>query len=75
MVLKFSSERHKKKVKLQGEGPYITKIDVCMFRTLEDINLSGFVNGSKLKRCYGPLTLQASLTLEKARANCTVRFQ
>ena len=65
MALKFTSQRHKKKLKLRGEGPYvvseITKTGACRIRTLEGIDIPGFINGSKLKRYYGPLTLEALL--------------
>ena len=54
MALKFASQRHKKKLKLWGEGPYvvseITKTGACRIHTLEGIDIPGFINGSKLKR-------------------------
>ena len=69
MALKFASQLHKKKLKLRGEGPYvvseITKTGACRIRTLEGLDIPRFMNGSKLKRYYGPLTLEALLTVRQ----------
>ena len=77
MALKFASQRHKKKIKLRGEGPYglseITKTGACRKRTLEGIDIPGFINGSKLKRYYGPLTLEALLTARQREVEAKLK--
>ena len=54
-----------KKLKLRHEGPFvvseITKTGTC------PIDIPGFINGSKIKRYYEPLTLKALLTTQQRK--------
>ena len=52
----------KRKLKYQDMGPYqvmeIMPQGAIMIATLDGVVMEGYINGSKLKRFYGPLTLQ-----------------
>ena len=57
----------KLKLKYQGMGPYqvveIMPQGAVTIATLDGVVMEGYVNGSKLKRFYGPLTLQTLQTI------------
>ena len=57
----------KHKLKYQGMGPYqvveITPEGAVRIATLDGVVMEGYINGSKLKRFYGPLTLHALQTI------------
>ena len=62
MVLLFDVRNKKRKLKYTGMGPYrICKITpqgtVCV-ETLDGVETVGFLNGSKFKRYYDPLTIE-----------------
>ena len=55
------------KLKYQGMGPYqvveIMPQGAVRIATLDGVVMEGYINGSKLKRFYGPLTLQTLQTI------------
>ena len=54
----YSSKKHKGKLKLTGNGPYvvhhINETGAVMLKTLEGKLFPGYINGSRLKRFYIP---------------------
>ena len=68
MVLLFGVRDKKRKLKYTGMGPYrickITPQGTVRVETLDGIETVGFLNGSKFKRYYDPLTIE---TIEMAR--------
>ena len=67
----YSVRNTKQKLKYQGMGPYqvveIMPQGVVRIATLDGVVMEGYINGSKLKRFYGPLTLQALQTIHSNR--------
>ena len=67
LCLMYSVRNTKRKLKYQGMGPYqvveITPQGAVRIATLDGVVMEGYINGSKLKRFYGPLTLHALQTL------------
>ena len=57
----------KRKLKYQGMGAYqvveITPQGAIRIATLDGVVMEGYINGSKLKKFYGPLTLQTLQTI------------
>ena len=57
----------KRKLKHHGMGPYqaveIMPQGAVWIATLDGTVMEGYINGSKLKRFYGPLTLQTLQTI------------
>ena len=58
LALLYSSKKHKGKLKLTGDGPYvvhhINDNGVVLLKTLEGDLFPGYINGSRLKRFYVP---------------------
>ena len=67
MSQRYSVRNTKRKLKYQGMGPYqvveITLQGTVRIATLDGVVMEGYINGSKLKRFYGPLTLHALQTI------------
>ena len=59
----YNVRNTKRKLKYQGMGPYqvveIMPQGAVRIATLDGVVMEGYINGSKLKRFYGPLTLHA----------------
>ena len=57
----------KQKLKYQGMGPYqvveIKRQRAVRIATIDGVVMEGYINTSKLKRFYGPLTLQTLQTI------------
>ena len=70
MCLMYGVRNTKRKLKYQGMGPYqvveITPQGAVRIATLNRVVMEGYINGSKLKRFYGPLTLHALQTIHKS---------
>jgi hypothetical protein len=58
LALLFSSKKHKGKLKLTGDGPYIVHHinpnGAVLLKTFEGDLFPGYINGSRLKRFYAP---------------------
>ena len=58
LALLFSSKKHKGKLKLTGDGPYIVhhinENGAVLLKTFEGDLFPGYINGSQLKRFYAP---------------------
>ena len=69
LCLMYSVRNTKRKLKYQGMGPYqvveITPQGAVRIATLDGVVMEGYINGSKLKRFYGPLTLHALQTIHR----------
>ena len=67
LCLMYGVRNTKHKLKYQGMGPYqvveITPQGAVRIATLDGVVMEGYINGSKLKRFYGPLTLYALQTI------------
>ena len=67
LCLMYSVRNTKRKLKYQGMGPYqvveITLQGAVRIATLDGVVMEGYINGNKLKRFYGPLTLHALQTI------------
>ena len=67
LCLMYSVRNMKRKLKYQGMGPYqvveITPQGTMRIATLDGVVMEGYINGSKLKWFYGPLTLHALQTI------------
>ena len=63
----YNVSNPKRKLKYQGMGPYqvveIMPQGAIRIATLDGVVMEGYINGSKLKRFYGPLTLHALQTI------------
>ena len=68
LVLLFGVRDKKRKLKYTGMGPFkvceITPQGTIRVETLDGIETVGFLNGSKFKRYYDPLTIE---TIQVAR--------
>ena len=62
LCLMYDVRNTKRKLKYQGMGPYqvveIMPQGLVKIATLDEVVMEGYINRSKLKRFYGPLTLQ-----------------
>ena len=67
LCLMYGVRNTKRKLKYQGMGPYqvveITPQGAVRIATLDGVVMEGYINGSKLRRFYGPLTLHALQTI------------
>ena len=58
LALLYGSKRHKGKLKLTGNGPYlvhhINENGVVLLKTLEGELFHGYINGSRIKRFHSP---------------------
>ena len=63
----YGSRNTKQKLEYQGMWPYqvveITPQGAVRIATLDGVVIEGYINGSKLKKFYGPLTLQTLQTI------------
>ena len=61
LCILYGVRNTKLKLKYKGMGPYcaveITPQGSVRIATLDRVVIEGYINGSKLKRFYGPLTL------------------
>ena len=61
LCLMYGNRNMKQKLKYQGMGPYqVVEITQGSIRitTLDRVVMEDYINGSKFKRFYGPLTMQ-----------------
>ena len=67
LCLMYGVRNRKRKLKYQGMGPYqvveIMPQGAVRIATIDGVVMEGYINGSKLKRFYGPLTLHALQTI------------
>ncbi|MCO5557534.1 hypothetical protein L7F22_011100 [Adiantum nelumboides] len=70
-VLMYGVRNEKKKLKYAGKGPYrvceITPQGTICVETLDGIETVGFLNGSKFKRYYDPLSQEELQEMHKKR--------
>ncbi|MCO5581925.1 hypothetical protein L7F22_035814 [Adiantum nelumboides] len=70
-VLMYGVRNEKKKLKYAGKGPYrvceITPQGTIRVETLDGIETVGFLNGSKFKRYYDPLSQEKLQEMHKKR--------
>ena len=71
LVLLYTLKKHKRKLKMQGLGPYvlntITPSGAVRLETLEGEQMANFINGSHLKKYEEPLTEDMLQRIHQAR--------
>ena len=79
LCLIYGVRNTKQKLKYQGMGPYqvveIMPQGAVRIATLDGVVMEGYINDSKLKRFYGPLTLHAlqKINRRKKDSSCEER--
>ncbi|RYA74216.1 hypothetical protein DD594_28485, partial [Enterobacter cloacae complex sp. 4DZ1-17B1] len=71
-VLMYGVRKEKKKLKYAGKGPYrvceITPQGTLRVETLDGVETIGFLNGSKFKRYYDPLSQEELRVIHQKKA-------